>query len=175
MVEVTGYQPKRIWSSIVIAAIIVMASVAHGYSGDRGPFGGLAGTWSGPGTVTLADGAKENIRCRAGYDIGGSGSSLTLELRCSSDSFRFELESSVAHANGAVAGHWNERSHRLGGTVSGTIDGDRLEAIVEGPLSAMLEISTRGGRQTVSIQSPGSKITEVTIQLSRGIRQAALQ
>jgi hypothetical protein len=29
-----------------------------------GPFGGLAGTWSGSGLITMKEGAHERIRCR---------------------------------------------------------------------------------------------------------------
>jgi hypothetical protein len=158
----------RVWGSIVIAAFIVLASVVHGYSGSRGPFADLAGSWSGPGTVTLAEGAKENIRCRASYEVAGGGSNLAIKLRCSSDSFRIDLLSTVSHANGAIEGRWSEATNRIGGGVSGKASGDRVQAIIDGPFAAMLEISTRADRQSVSIQSPGGKVSKVSILLSRG-------
>ena len=39
----------------------------------------------------------------------------------------------------------------------------------------MLDISTRADQQTVAIQSPGSKMSEVAISLSRANKQAALK
>ena len=112
-----------------------MASVAHGSSS---PFTGLSGAWAGPGTITLDSGAKERIRCRANYSVDGSGVNLKLDLRCSSDSFKFELQSSVSHNNGEVSGFWNELTNRVGGTVAGKAAGEQIEVRVEGPIAAML-------------------------------------
>ena len=95
-------------------ALLVVASIAHGAA--VGPFAGLSGAWAGPGTVTLAGGTQENIRCRANYNVDGSGANLKLDLRCSSDSFKFELQSTVSHNNGEVSGFWNEATNRVGGT-----------------------------------------------------------
>jgi hypothetical protein len=62
---------------------------------------------------------------------------LNLDLRCSSDSFKFELQSSVSHNNGEVAGFWNELTHKVGGTVAGTAAGERIEVRVDGPIAAL--------------------------------------
>ena len=170
--KATDDQPKGILAGIVLATLLVMASMAHGASS---PFAGLSGSWAGPGTITLAGGTKESIRCRASYSVDDSGVNLKLDLRCSSDSFKFELQSSVSHNNGEVAGFWNELTSRVGGTVAGKAASDRIEVIVEGPIAAVLEISTRADQQSVSIQSPGSKMSEVSISLSRASKQAALK
>lgn len=93
---------------------------------------------------------------------------LKLDLRCSSDSFKFELQSSVSHNNGEVSGFWNELTNRVGGTVAGTAAGERIQVNVHGPISAMLAMNTRANQQSVSIRSPGSAMSEVAISLSRG-------
>lgn len=172
MNAVTSYQPMRIWTGIALVALLVMATVAHG---SNSPFSGLSGAWAGPGTITLDGGATERIRCKANYSVDGSGVNLKLDLRCSSDSFKFELQSSVSHNNGEVAGFWNELTNRVGGTVAGKAAGERIEVLVDGPISAMLALSTRADQQTVSIQSPGSKMSDVAISLSRANKQAALK
>ena len=74
------------------------------------------------------------------------------------------MQSSVSH-NGEVSGFWNELTHRVGGTVPAS-GGEQIEVRVEGH-AAMLDISTRADQQTVAIQSPGSKMSEVAISLSR--------
>jgi hypothetical protein len=153
--------------------LLGMATIAHGEA--LSPFAGLSGTWFGPGSIKLASGAKESIRCRANYAVDGRGANLNLGLRCSNESFKFELQSSVSHNNGEVSGFWNELTHRVGGTVSGKASGDRIEARVDGPFAAMLKINTRADRQAVSIQSPGSTMSEVTIALSRAGKQASLK
>jgi hypothetical protein len=147
-----------------LVAVLLMASFAHG---SNSPFTGLSGAWASPGTVTLDNGVKEGIRCRANYNVDGRGVNLKLDLRCSGDSFKFELQSSVSHNNGEVSGFWNELTHRVGGTVAGKAAGEQIEVRVEGPIAAMLDISTRANQQTVATQSPGSKMSEVAISLSR--------
>lgn len=170
--ELTKRKLQSMLAGLGLVALLVVASVAHGAGG---PFLGLSGAWTGPGTVTLAGGTRENIRCRATYNVDGSGANLRLDLRCSSDSFKFELQSTVSHNNGEVSGFWNEATNRIGGTVSGKAAGNKIEVVVAGPLSAKIALSTNADRQSVSIQSPGSKVSEVAISLSRGIKQAALQ
>ena len=164
---------RKLKSAVVglgLVAVLVMATLAHD---STSPFSGLAGAWTGPGTVTLASGAKESIRCRANYDVGSDGANLKLELRCSSDSYKFELQSNVLHSNGAVSGFWNELTNRVGGTVAGKAAGDRIEVRVEGALAAMLTVNTRADQQSVSIQSPGGPMSAVAISLRRSGKQAA--
>jgi hypothetical protein len=155
-----------------LVAVLIVASFAHG---SASPFSSLSGAWAGPGTVTMASGAKESIRCRANYNVDGSGANLKVDLRCASDSFRFELQSSVSHNNGEVSGFWNELTARVGGTVAGKAAGERIEVRVDGAIAAMLKINTRADRQSVSIRSPGSKLSEVAISLSRGSKQTAMK
>jgi hypothetical protein len=166
---------RKLQSAVIglgLVAMLFMATFAHG---SNSPFVSLSGAWVGPGTVTLDSGAKENIRCRANYSVDSHGVNLKLDLRCSSDSLKFELQSSVSHNNGEVSGFWNELTHRVGGTVAGKAAGEQIEVRVEGPIAAILDINTRADHQTVAIQSPGSKMSEVAIPLSRTSKQAALK
>ena len=159
---------RKLQSAVVglgLVMVLIMASFAHGFTS---PFSGLSGAWTGPGIVTMASGAKEGIRCRANYNVDGNGANLKLDLRCSSDSFKFELQSSVSHNNGEVSGFWNELTNRVGGTVAGKAVGDRIEVRVDGPIAAMLTMNTRADQQSVSIQSPGSPMSVVAISLKRG-------
>lgn len=167
MLKVTYYEPQRIWTTIAVSALIVIASVAYA---SASPFVGLRGAWAGPGTITLASGTKEAIRCRAHYNVDGSGVNLKLDLRCSSDSFKFELQSDVSHRDGEVSGRWAELTNRVGGTIAGKAAGERIEVRVDGTISAMLAMSTRADKQMVSIQSPGGPMSTVAISLSRSAR-----
>src|ERR1700747_3620276 len=55
---------------LIAAAVLLGASMAPspGHA-QSGPFAGMAGSWGGGGTVTLDDGSKERIRCRAAYAV----------------------------------------------------------------------------------------------------------
>ena len=37
------------------------------------PFTAMAGTWSGGGVLSTTDGQQEQLRCRASYDVAGTG------------------------------------------------------------------------------------------------------
>src|ERR1700742_1051203 len=59
------------------------------------PFTHLSGSWSGQGRITPQDGNNERIRCRGNYRAGDA--TLTISLRCASDSYKFELASEVTY------------------------------------------------------------------------------
>jgi hypothetical protein len=151
--------------TLAAGAFALLTSAA---AAQAGPFTNLNGSWSGPGVLTLADGGKERIRCRANYNVDRGGDSLNLALRCASDSYKFELQSSVSHANGSVSGFWNEKTYGVGGTITGKGAPGRINVRAEGPFSALLAMSTRADRQSISISSPGSPLSEVAISMSRG-------
>ena len=148
-------------------ALSLAASAAVAQAAES-PFTILSGTWSGPGVITLASGAKENIRCRATYNVDRAGINLNIALRCASESYRFELQSSISHANGAVSGFWNESTYGVVGTISGSGTPGRIQVRADGPFSALLAMNTRADRQSISIVSPGSPLSEVAISLNRG-------
>ena len=153
---------------IAAATLLALVALPGGAAASSSPFVGLSGSWSGGGVITMASGVKERIRCRARYNVGGSGSSLDLTLRCASDSFKFELQSNVAHNNGAVSGTWAEMTRRVGGNIDGTARGNRIQVRVSGTLSALLAMSTSANQQSISIEAPGSEMSSVAISLSRG-------
>jgi hypothetical protein len=132
------------------------------------PFVAMAGTWSGGGVLSTSDGQQEQLRCRASYDVAGGGEQLRLNLRCASASYNFDLASEVEYRGGAISGSWTEASRNASGTLSGRAAGDHVEAAARGDsFSAHLSLTTRGGRQTVSIQPQGTNITGVSLALSR--------
>jgi hypothetical protein len=152
------------------AAALALLSSA-GQAQRTSPFIGLSGSWAGPGTISLNTGAKEKIRCRALYRVAETGADLQLDLRCASDSYRFELQSAVSHNDGAISGTWSEVSRGAVGTISGTSHGNQINLRASSPIfSAMLAVSTRSNQQSISIQSPGSEISAVSINLSRGAK-----
>ena len=150
------------------AMALSLLSSAAAAQATESPFSNLNGAWSGSGVITLAGGGKENIRCRATYNVDRAGINLSLALRCASESYKFELQSSVMHSNGAVSGFWNETTYGVGGTISGNGTTGRINVRAEGPFSAMLAMSTRDNRQSISIRSPGSPLSDVAISMSRG-------
>ena len=132
------------------------------------PFRAMAGSWAGGGTISTPDGGHERLRCRASYDVGGGGDQLSLNLRCASDSYTFDLTSNAEYRGGVITGQWSEASRNASGTLEGHASGDHIDAAARGQnFSANLSLTTRGGRQTVSIRPQGGDITGVSLALNR--------
>ena len=149
----------------LMSAVSVFAGPAHAQRGES-PFAAMIGSWSGGGTLSLSNGTKERIRCRANYQDGGA--TMSLELRCASDSYRFELQSNVSHNGGDLSGTWSEATRGAGGNISGTINRGRIQARAVGTgFSASLGMATAGSKQSIVIQSPGSELEQVNISLNR--------
>jgi hypothetical protein len=147
-------------------ALSLITSLVYAQAG--GPFGGMGGSWSGGGTITVLNGTSERIRCRNIYKVENSGRSLIQDLRCASDSYKFEVRSNVNADGGAVFGTWTETTRNASGNVSGRISGGNIQATVIGPgFTAALAVSTHGSSQTVSIRPVGTDVTAVSISLSR--------
>ena len=77
-------------------AFFLTAFAASTSYAQSSAFAGMAGTWSGPGTVTLDDGSNERIRCRATYKVAGA--SMDMSLTCASDAYKFNLLAAVVAA-----------------------------------------------------------------------------
>lgn len=155
---------RMVLSLGALAMLAMSATASHAQSG---PFSSFAGTWTGTGTVSLSDGSNERIRCRATYNVGGDGSGLQQQLRCASDSYRFELASDVVARGSSISGNWSETSRNVNGTLQGKVSPGQIEVFVEAAgFAANLTLRTAGNKQTVSISSKG-EIKGVSITLTR--------
>ena len=151
------------------AAILVIPVQGHADPGSRGPFLGLAGYWSGAGTVTMTNGATERIRCKANYTVNASGNAVQQTLRCASDSYRFEISSNVTSESGSLSGSWAEATRRVSGNISGRASGAEIVANVAGAgFTAHLDVRTQGDKQSVTIRpQAGTDVASVSIALRK--------
>jgi hypothetical protein len=158
---------SKLVGQMVMAAFVgtaLMLSASAGYAQSR-PFAGFDGAWSGNGTVSLSDGSTERIRCRADYKVDGSGLGLKQNLRCASDSYKFDLSSDVTSQGDRISGNWSETNRNVSGSLQGTAGGGRIDVFVEAVgFSANLTLRTSGNKQTVQISSKGD-IRGVSITL----------
>ena len=128
----------------------------------------LAGSWSGAGTIDLANGKYEPIKCRASLE---DQSKLQLNLHCASQSYNFDLRASAAYSAGAITGNWSESSWNAAGTLSGKVEGAGFQVVAKGQtFSANLNLVTRGANQSVTIKSQDAQaeVRGATITLQRG-------
>jgi hypothetical protein len=155
---------RNLRAAAAAAAILMAPSLAQA---DSSPFANYAGNWSGNGTITIAEGGTERIRCRGTYTVDGSGNNLHQVLRCASDSYKFELTSDIAARGSNITGSWSEASRGVNGTVEGSISNGQVTALVQtNGYAASFNVSTRGNRQSVNISSKG-ELRGVTISLAK--------
>ena len=128
----------------------------------------FGGNWTGTGKITVENGSSERIRCRANNKADGK--SLGLNLRCASDSYKFELSSDIASSDsGALSGSWNENTRGVFGSLSGKATPGVIQATASAVgFSASLSIRQSGPSLSVLMRSPGSEISEVSISMAKG-------
>ncbi len=168
--KLPGNKPAKTFAFIrrltFAAAVSLVASGSASYA-QSGPFAGMAGNWSGGGTVTLDDGSTERIRCRATYAVGAGGNGLNQSLLCASDSYKFELRSNVIAEGGSLSGTWSETSRGVNGTLEGRGAAGNFQVLASAAgFSANISLTTRGNKQSVVIRA-ASQFRGASISLSR--------
>lgn len=160
-----SFTRRLVVAGAALLAVSSWSNTAHAQS--AGPFAGMAGVWTGGGTVTLDDGSTERIRCRATYAVGAGGNGLQQTLTCASDSYKFNLASNIMAQGAAVSGTWNESSRNINGSIEGRSGNGIFQVVAASPgFSANITLTTRGNKQSVVIKAE-SQFRGASITLSR--------
>lgn len=153
-------------SRCALAVLAGMISMYSSPSSAGGLFDNLRGSWSGDGVVSMTNGGQERIRCAASYNPAGA--SLQMTLRCASDSYKVDLSGEMTSSRGKISGTWAEASRQLNGDLTGLARPGIIQASATSPtFSAALNVRTTGGNQSISIQAPGTPVSNVAIALRR--------
>ncbi len=140
--------------TVLVSAVLGLSAPAA--FAQSAPFAGMAGVWSGSGTISLEGGAKERIRCKATYAVSSEGNGLNQALLCASDSYKFELKSDVIAKAGVLSGNWAETTRNVNGSLEGRAGHGHFDVTVSAPaFTAKLVMTTNGNRQNVAITSEG--------------------
>jgi hypothetical protein len=165
--RLSSVKPAAVTLAGAAIAVLLMAPVPGAWA-DTGPFMNLAGDWTGSGTISISNGTRERIRCKATYTVGNDGNHLEQQLRCASDSYKFEVSSKIDFSRGGVSGSWTELTRNAYGKLSGLADVGRISGGVEGSaFSASVAVITNGSKQTVTIRPLGQDVTQVQISLNK--------
>jgi hypothetical protein len=160
----------RLKKASLASAILLIPALADADPRLGGPFSGLAGRWSGAGSITMANGASEPIRCRATNSVNATGDAIRQTLRCASQSYRLDISSNVVSAGGSLSGKWAEATRGVSGSVTGRASGGGISANIMGAnFAASLTVRNQGDRQSVTIRpSAGTDVAAVSIALRKG-------
>jgi hypothetical protein len=151
--------------TIAAVAFFMAASVASPSQAQSSAFAGMAGTWSGGGTVTLDDVSNERIRCRASYKV--MGASMQMSLTCASDAYKFNLAADVVAAGGEVTGNWTESSRNVGGSIQGRGANGSFQVVAQAAgFAANIALKTTGNKQQIVLRAD-SQFRAANISLSK--------
>jgi hypothetical protein len=158
----SAHAQRLAFAAVAFFLAAISTSPSHAQSG---PFAGMAGTWSGGGTVTLDDGSRERIRCRASYHVAGA--SMTMSLTCASDAYKFNLQANVVAEGSAVSGTWSETSRNISGALQGRGGGGNFQVTAStAGFNASIGLRTAGNKQSVTIAAD-SQFRGASIALSK--------
>lgn len=151
---------------LIAAAVLFAAGIATSESkAQSSPFGPMAGSWSGGGTVSLEDGSTERIRCRAKY--APIGPTMEMTLTCASDAYKFILSANVQSAGNTITGSWSESSRNISGSLQGRGGGGNFEVVASAAgFNANIALRTSGNKQSVTMRAD-SQFRGANITMSR--------
>ena len=138
-------------TAVISGSVIgLLSSLTCAYA--AGPFDALTGQWSGSGKMNMSDGNSERIRCRSTYNASKDGHGFDLRLQCASDSYKIGAHASIRLNGDQLSGIWDESNYNLQGNVSGSAEGNTVDATLEtSGIQMRLYIVTSGASQTVYI------------------------
>ena len=153
---------------VLFTAAALLLPVGGACAQSTQPFDGLAGKWAGDGSIALTNGTTERMRCDATYAVSGGGGDLDQNLRCASDSYKFDLRIALSDKDGAILGNWNEVSKNVSGGISGRDSRGLIQVTARGQtFTAAVTVATHGNEQSVKIRAQSGDLSQVTITLRR--------
>ena len=97
-----------------------------------------------------------------------ASSGLSINIKCASDNYKFELTSNVVERRGVISGKWSEASYKVSGNITGRVSGNRITAVAQGDsFNSPITMTTTGNRQTVSMTPERTYVISVQMALNR--------
>lgn len=155
--------PLKLQSCAVALAAAMTATTAI-----AGPVTDLPGRWSGWGSVQLANGSSEQLRCVATYLVEDRGITVKQNLRCASQGYKIDASSNLTLNGAQVSGAWEEKTWSTTGTISGRMLNNGFTLTIEGlGFSAGMAVNTSNCKQTINIIPVGFDVSKVSMNLSK--------
>jgi hypothetical protein len=147
-------------------ALIIAALILGVPAGPASAVNDLPGKWTGWGSIQLANGSSERVKCIVEYAV--KGPSVLQNLRCASQSYRIDATAKLNIQNGEVSGDWEEKSYSAVGSIAGKSSGSNFNLSIQGLVfSAAMAVATTGCKQSINITPQGFDIAKISIGLGR--------
>jgi hypothetical protein len=157
----------RLLAAYLLTALTAQAGLAH--AEDASPFDKLIGRWVGEGRLGVRNGTTEQVKCRVTYRHQNPEDPLQQTIRCASAGGSVEVRSWVTHADGKLAGTWEELERKWKGEIEGAVTSRGFKVAVKGDdLKANMDIIVLGAKQVIEIQFIESSLIGLTLILEKG-------
>jgi len=148
-----------------MAGGLLAFGLSHAVLAD--PAGELAGYWSGSGSVVLANGKTERVKCNVVYKAA-EGGSLRQTMRCASADYSINSLADLRIKGGQVSGSWEEKTYAAKGDVTGRYSGEAFALTIQGAtFSAAMNVTLSNCKQSINISPQGLEVTRVAIALAK--------
>ena len=159
----TGGVFKKRAGLIALTVLTICAAAA-----EANPVSLLAGRWSGPGSIAMASGETEQMRCVATYFVENNGGSVRQNLRCASQGYKIDAITKLIVAGSRVSGAWEERTWATAGSIKGDIQADGFSLTIDGQgFTAAMAVKTSNCNQSISITPRGNTVARISMTLGK--------
>jgi len=127
----------------------------------------LTGFWSGNGSISLANGRTERVKCQVFYKIEG-GAQIKQTMRCASPDYTINALAELQLKGSHVSGTWEEKTYAAKGDVTGRYGGDGFVLSIKGAnFTAAMNVTLSSCKQSLNITPQGLEVTRVSIALAK--------
>jgi len=151
------------------ALALSLAVAGHAVSAvSATPIDDLSGYWTGAGSVVLANGTTEKVKCAVTYKVSDGGTQIKQSMRCASADYSINASADLRVKGAQVSGNWEEKTYSAVGEVTGRYDGASFVLTIQGAnFTAKMNMSLSACKQQISITPQGLDVNRISLGLAR--------
>jgi hypothetical protein len=128
----------------------------------------LTGYWTGTGSVTLASGTTERVKCAVTYKVSDSGGQIKQTIRCASTDYSINALADLRVKGEQVSGSWEEKTYAATGQVTGRYTGSSFVLSIQGgSFTAAMNVTLSACKQSINISPQGLDVNRISIGLAK--------
>jgi hypothetical protein len=152
----------------LVVAVLGLSALLWASRVAASPIEELIGYWTGAGSVTLANGNIERVKCAVTYRVSDGGSQIRQSMRCASADYSINASAELKVKGAQVSGNWEEKTYSAVGQVSGRYNGDGFSLSIQGAnFTAAMTLSLSSCKQSISIHPEGLEVKRISIALGK--------
>jgi hypothetical protein len=150
------------------AAALALTAAMTATAAPAGSIEEMSGYWSGNGSVVLASGNTERVKCAVTYKVNDGGTQIKQSMRCASADYNINASADLNVKGQSVTGSWEEKTYSAVGEVTGRYSGSNMTLSIKGAtFTAAMNLTLSNCKQSISITPLGLDVTRISIGLQK--------